>query len=448
MLNNMKVGLLVIVALLVFMNGCSEKPAHHGTLLFTQALVANVSVESILSGNYKYADGLRIVQENSGSIEILTHEFTSARSPEVSYDGEIMVFSGKKTATDSWQIWTLKLDTKNLTQVTSTTENCTDPVWLPDGRIAFSKQITDESKVQHHALFTIDPRGCCEQRITFQPHDDMNAFVMNDGRLLFSSRQVYPEPGALKYLAMRPDGTKAEIFYLPDSSVNTLNRACETGSRKIAFSESGLFRTVNFSRPMHSREKPILQGVDYLQSASSIHDEKILCTILKSGSPVFSITILSKDHQPEASSEIHDPANHLIEAVVAQSRELPRKLPSLMNMDDPSGYVVCLNAEASTIPVNQNLGKSSKIQVLDYSGIIGETEIESDGSFYVALPADQPVRMQTVNSEGEVVRGPSSWIWVRPSERRGCVGCHEDNEIAPENVVPKAVEKAPVAMIK
>jgi hypothetical protein len=448
MLSNIKVGLLVSVALLVFMTGCSEKPANQGTLLFTQAQVANVSVESILSGEYKYADGLRIVQENSGSIEILTDEFTSARSPEVSYDGEIMVFSGKKTATDSWQIWTLELDTKSLTQVTSTTENCTDPVWLPDGRIAFSKQITDESQVQYHALFTIDPSGCCEQRITFQPHDDLNASVMNDGRLLFSSRQVYPEPGALKYLAMRPDGTKAEIFYLPDSSVNILNRACETGSRNIAFSESGHFRTVNFSRPMHSQEKPILQGVDYLQSAFSMQNENMVCSILKTGSPVFSITILGKDYQPEASSEIYDSGNHLIEAVVAQSRELPKKLPSLMNMDDPSGYIVCLNAEASTIPVDQNAGKSSKIQVLDYSGLIGETEIESDGSFYVALPADQPVRMQTVNNEGEIVRGPSSWIWVRPSERRGCVGCHEDSEITPENVVPKAVEKAPVAMIK
>ncbi|MDZ7606659.1 MAG: hypothetical protein U5K79_13960 [Cyclobacteriaceae bacterium] len=448
MLTNMKGGLLVIVALLAFMTGCSEKAVHHGTLLFTQAPGANVSVESILSGGYKYADGLRIVQETSGSMEILTDEFTSARAPEISYDGEIMVFSGKKTTADAWQIWTLAFDTKSLTQVTSTTENCTDPVWLPDGRIAFSKQITDDSQVKFHALFTIDPSGCCEQRITFQPHDDMNASVMNDGRLLFSSRQVYPERGALKYLAMRPDGTKAEIFYLPDSSVNTLNRACDTGAGKIAFSETGIYRTINFSRPMHSQEKPLIHGVDYLQSASSMEGESIMCSILKSGSPVFGIAMINKDSQPDTSSEIHDAANHLIEAVVVRSRELPRKLPSLMNMDDPSGYIVCLNAEASTIPADLTYGKSSKIQVLDYTGLIGETEIESDGSFYVALPADQPLRFQTVNSEGKVVRGPSSWIWVRPSERRGCVGCHEDSEITPENVVPKAVEKAPVAMIK
>ena len=80
--------------------------------------------------------------------------------------------------------------------------------------------------------------------------------------------------------------------------------------------------------------------------------------------------------------------------------------------------------------------------------MIGETEIAEDGSFYLELTADQPVRFQTVNESGEIVRGPSAWLWVRPNERRGCVGCHANRELAPENVVPKAIEKAPVAMIK
>jgi hypothetical protein len=80
--------------------------------------------------------------------------------------------------------------------------------------------------------------------------------------------------------------------------------------------------------------------------------------------------------------------------------------------------------------------------------MIGETEVAEDGSFYLELKADQPVRFQTLNDSGDVLRGPSSWMWVRPNERRGCVGCHEDRELTPENVVPLAIEKAPVAMIK
>jgi len=50
----------------------------------------------------------------------------------------------------------------------------------------------------------------------------------------------------------------------------------------------------------------------------------------------------------------------------------------------------------------------------------------------------------TFNDDDQVVSGPSDWLWVRPFERRGCVGCHEDSELAPENIVPLAINKWPV----
>jgi len=36
------------------------------------------------------------------------------------------------------------------------------------------------------------------------------------------------------------------------------------------------------------------------------------------------------------------------------------------------------------------------------------------------------------------------WIYLRPNERRGCVGCHESQEIVPDNKVSFAVKHAPV----
>ena len=113
-------------------------------------------------------------------------------------------------------------------------------------------------------------------------------------------------------------------------------------------------------------------------------------------------------------------------------------------------YTQSNNLRASTFDIdfdNEN-GQTSKVQIIGLDNMIGETEVAEDGSFYLEITADQPVRFQTVNENGEIVRGPSSWLWVRPNERRGCVGCHEDREMAPQNVVPKAIEKAPVAMIK
>jgi hypothetical protein len=31
------------------------------------------------------------------------------------------------------------------------------------------------------------------------------------------------------------------------------------------------------------------------------------------------------------------------------------------------------------------------------------------------------------------------WIWARRGTSRGCIGCHENKELAPENRVPAAI---------
>ncbi len=77
---------------------------------------------------------------------------------------------------------------------------------------------------------------------------------------------------------------------------------------------------------------------------------------------------------------------------------------------------------------------------------MGIVSVEEDGSFYLKIIADTPFRLQTLDDSNSVVQGPSGWIWVRPFERRGCVGCHEDPELTPENLVPLSVKKAPISI--
>jgi hypothetical protein len=90
--------------------------------------------------------------------------------------------------------------------------------------------------------------------------------------------------------------------------------------------------------------------------------------------------------------------------------------------------------------------RSVAVRVSSLDGIVGEVPLEADGSFYIELLADTPVRIETLDEDGSTVRGPSAWIWVRPGERRGCIGCHEDRELAPENRVPMAVRARPIVL--
>jgi hypothetical protein len=40
----------------------------------------------------------------------------------------------------------------------------------------------------------------------------------------------------------------------------------------------------------------------------------------------------------------------------------------------------------------------------------------------------------------------TAWMWVKNKENRGCIGCHEDDELAPENVLPKALTHPPAQL--
>jgi hypothetical protein len=72
---------------------------------------------------------------------------------------------------------------------------------------------------------------------------------------------------------------------------------------------------------------------------------------------------------------------------------------------------------------------------------LGEAPIEKDGSFFIAVPPDRPVRFELLAPSGRVIRAQRSWIWTRPGEEHGCAGCHEDRALAPENRWPMALHR-------
>ncbi|MCG8306494.1 MAG: hypothetical protein MI975_03820 [Cytophagales bacterium] len=437
---------LFFIVLLLF--GCSKDLPHEGKVIFTRLPVESVSGDRINSIENKYATNMEIAMAFMGEkpehTEVLTRDFISARAPELSFDGSLLVFSGLKNEEGAWQIWTMDLKSGEIVQVTDSRTNCTDPAWLPNGDITFSKMVTDDHSLKYHALFTIGVDGCCEQRITFQPHEDINASVLHDGRILVASKQVYPESGPYKYLALRPDGTKAEVFHLAHATSGMMDKAFEN-NEKVFFHEADELTSVKFNRPLHSRERLLTGGQIQVNSIRSFDEQNLLLSLKKPDEKTFGLALLSVEDFSREKSYFSDPEYHILEATEVRERSVPRKLPSRVNSDMSSGYLFSMNADASDIEIE---GKTAKVRVLGMNGIIGETAVEEDGSFYLELTSDLPVRFQTVDASGEILRGPSSWMWVRPDERRGCAGCHQDREIAPYNVVPKALESAPFVMIR
>jgi hypothetical protein len=76
---------------------------------------------------------------------------------------------------------------------------------------------------------------------------------------------------------------------------------------------------------------------------------------------------------------------------------------------------------------------------------LGETEIQADGSLQLTVPANTPIELQTLDEHGLALR-TCGWIWAKNVEARGCIGCHEDGELTPENRYVDALSRKSVAL--
>jgi hypothetical protein len=77
--------------------------------------------------------------------------------------------------------------------------------------------------------------------------------------------------------------------------------------------------------------------------------------------------------------------------------------------------------------------------------VLGEVDVEQDGSFNIRVPANIPIQLQLLDEDGLALRS-CAWTWVRNKEARGCIGCHEDGELTPENRMVDAVTKPSVPL--
>lgn len=450
----------------IFLISAIGKKSIRGMLVFTQ-----ISMEDNIDGNnsveaWRYPRQSRIVAVNperpEETLQVLTNRFYSARAPEISFDGKRMFFAGKKQKGDRWQIWEMNLDGLQTRQVTSRLDGCTEPAYLPNGRIVFSAfnsnlpYENEEVEKEVNALYTCDLNGSEVERITFHPQSDFAPAILGDGRILFITSKLDPSATHSKLLAMRYDGMWVESFYENQQNGWQNSRVWEMSEGKLIFVESnkkdsycGRLIAISNKRPMHSRVDlaPDLQG--YFHSAYPLPSGQLFVSYRPPGEDTYALYEFDPIDKCLGKLIFSDSNYHSVEPILALEHPKPKKFVSLVDKQKKTALIYCLDANMSDLPINSSLPfstRGTKVQVLGQEGVLGEVPFEEDRSFYLEIPTDMPLQFQTINEDGQVVRGPSAWIWARPNEKRGCVGCHEDRELAPENRVPLAIMNPPVSI--
>ncbi len=117
-------------------------------------------------------------------------------------------------------------------------------------------------------------------------------------------------------------------------------------------------------------------------------------------------------------------------------RPVPNRHPSGLHEKDGAN-LLCLSVYTSKLNIPE--GSAARVRVYSTTAALGEAPVETDGSFYLHVPADTPLRFEVLDSAGRTLAAQKSWTWQRRGEQRVCIGCHAGPERAPENAVPKTL---------
>lgn len=380
---------------------------------------------------------------------LLLKDFESASAPDLSHEGRYLYFQAKEKRGDPWQIWMLDLKKKDLSLITDLPENCTDPASLPDGSVVFSRE-SQIKGIPVQNLWKIHRDGCCLMKLTHNPARNLYSSVLKEGRLLYSSTQVYPEAREAKLMIMRPDGTKSELYSAGCCNDHPGSGGSESSDGYIYFiSGQGQLARVQHRRPLHTFETLSEDLPGSFASVSPADDGSCLVSYQPAKGEVFGLYRFDPGTD-SAPAPLFKSKNHLTDPVtIAAMEPRPRILPSPVDPALATALLMSQDINHSMLPAREGLNGDTladRIRISNLEGELAVVKAKADGSFYVKLDADQALRFETLNSQGEVVRGPSDWIYLRPNERRACTGCHADPELAPRNIQPMAVKEDPVIL--
>ncbi len=203
----------------------------------------------------------------------------------------------------------------------------------------------------------------------------------------------------------------------------------------------------HYNNPLNSRKLiEATEGGDFI-GISPLNGGGLLACYRESKDDLYDVFEIDSKEKNLIKPIFNDPQFATIEAIKVEDRQRPKKIPSEVNMEEQTGLLLCqdinfMGYHQDTLQTNG--AKAVKIEILGLEASLGTVDVEKDGSVYLKIKADTPFQLQTLNKEGDIMNGPSSWITLRPNERRACVGCHQGNEVVPENRQPLSVLKEPI----
>lgn len=434
----MKVGWIaacvVFVGMLAAVWGAPQGESQR-TVSFLYTATPHYEPLAWLRGGDRFADGAQLFVFDGKDARVLVPGFFASADGAVSFDGTRVLFAGKQFSSDAWQIWETAVAGGAPVQVTSCETDCVLPLYLPEDRIVYAHKVHGSFQLEAMAMKGGEPLLLTHIAGSAFPSD-----VLRDGRILFQAAFPLGTKATAELYTVFSDGSGVESYRCDHGASRFAGRQISSGD--VVFASGGRLR--RFTSALAHQVDVVAPSGEFAGDVAEISPENFVGAWRPDSKSAYSIAEWSA-RGGDIKNVVAKSGADLVQPRVLRPRTIPNRHPSGLH-DWDGANVLCLNAytsKSSTITPDAIAGVRLYTQnQRGQTALLGNTRVEKDGSFFVHVPADQPLKLELVDRAGKVLEREKGWYWMRRGEQRVCVGCHAGPERAPENAVPAVLVKS------
>ncbi len=396
------------------------------TLLYTAARKYNAT--AWIHGGERFPLGAAVLVNDGKTVHPLVSGFSAPADPNVSFDGKSVLFAGKKKASDRWQIWEVALAGGEPRQVLVGAEDAVRPMYLPENRVVYARKRNGQFVIEAAAL-----RGGEPLRLTYAPGSALPTDVLHDGRILFEAGYPLGTTGVPELYTVYPDGSGVESYRCDHGRARYSGRQVASGD--IVFTHGHAL--ARFTSPLAHEVEITAPAGEYAGDVLETSDADWIISWRPDAAKSFEL-VRWKPGATRPNRIAAESGKDLVQPSLAAPRPAPNRFPSALH-DWKTANLLTLNAYTSKYQFAEGSIAAVRVYTVDGSGkprLLGKAPVEQDGSLFIQVPGDEPLKFELLDSAGKILKKQEGWMWSRAGEQRICVGCHAGPEHAPENVQP------------
>ena len=421
---------------------------------------------------------------------------------DLHFDADKMLFS--RSEAGNWGVWEIGTDGSGLRKLSLVEHKGIanyDACYLADDNILFTSTATmtgvpcvgGSSHVAN--IYRLDTKTEEIRRLTFDQDHDWHPAVMNSGRVMYLRWEYSDTSHAFSRIlfSMNPDGTDQTAYYGSNSywpnsmfyarpipgteqkfvAIVSGHHGLKRMGELVLFDASkGRYEADGVVQRIPGRGKKvepiILDNVAgkswprFLQPWPLSEDYFLVAAQVNSKAKwaIYLVDVFDNMTLVKA-----DATHHLLEPIplaktkrppVIPSRVDPTRKDALISIGDiyageglkgvPRGTIKKLRLFTYNFAYHGMGGQGNRVGVdgpWDIKRIVGTVPVEEDGSVLFEVPANTPLSLQPLDSDGKAVQRVRSWMTALPGETLSCVGCHQRPGSAPATTNSLALQHKP-----